>query len=343
MRVVSFLLNGVGQVGRRFLEIVVQKRALLRERYALAFVLIGCADRGGVAWDPSGIPPEQILEMKRAGQTVAALPRVGKVGIPAQEMVRSTPANLLIEASPADLRTGQPGLGCIEAALARGMDVVTANKAPLALAFPHLERIASASGARLRFSATVGGGLPAVNLGRRDLAGAEITRVEAILNLTSHAILCRMEEGIPFDQALAQMQAAGHAEADPYLDIDGWDAAEKLVIVAWSILRYPASLPDVHVEGISAIRPEALWEARASGQRIRLVALAQKTPHGYNLSVGPLRLPEDHPLARLGPEQMGIVYHTDIAGVLAASIVETTPMPTAAAILRDVLDLYAPA
>lgn len=343
MRTVRFLLNGIGQVGRRFLEIVSEKRELLRERYGLELVLVGCADRGGVACDPSGLCLESILQQKRAGGSVGRLPGVGQANVAAETMVRTVPAELLIEASPANLQTGQPGLGCIEAALSRGMDVVTANKSPLALAFPRLAEISARSGGRMRFSATVGGGLPAVNLGRRDLAGAQIERLEAILNLTSHAILCRMEQGATFEQALAEMQAAGHAEADPRLDIDGWDAAEKLVILAWSVLGHPASLADVAVQGISGIDPDTLRRARSRGQAIRPLALAERTGQGYRLAVGPVALPEHHPLARLGPEQMGIVYHTDIAGVLAASIVETTPLPTAAAVLRDVLELYGPA
>ncbi len=343
MRVVRFFLNGIGQVGRRFLEIVSEKRDLLRERYGLELVLVGCADRGGAAYDPCGIALERVLQQKRAGSSVGQIPGVGHADMPAEPIVRTIAADLLVEASPANLQTGQPGLGCMQAALSRGMDVVTANKSPLVLAFPHLLELAARSGARMRFSATVGGGLPAVNLGRRDLAAADIVRLEGILNLTSHAVLCRLEQGATFEQALAEMQAAGHAEADPRLDIDGWDAAEKLVILAWSVLRYPASLADVTIQGISGIQPETLQHARSQGQVIRPLALAERTAQGYRLAVGPTTLPEHHPLARLGPEQMGIVYHTDICGVLAASIVEATPLPTAAAVLRDVLELYAPA
>jgi homoserine dehydrogenase len=341
MRVIRFLLNGVGQVGTRLLQILIQKQNLLRERYHVELLLVGCADRGGAAWDPTGLPVERVLNLKRAGESVARLPSVGRPQVPAREMVAAAQADVLVEASPANLETGEPGLGCIETALSRGMDVVTANKSPLALAFPRLQELSSRFGGRIRFSATVGGGLPAVNLGQRDLAGTEIVRLEAILNLTSHAILCWMEEGLPFEQALAQMQAAGHAEADPRLDVDGWDAAEKLVILAWSVLRYPATLADVSVRGIADIGPERLSEARATGCVIRPLALAERTPMGYRLAVGPTLLSQDHPLARLGPEQMGIVYYTDIGGVVAASIVEATPMPTAAAVLRDILDLYA--
>jgi homoserine dehydrogenase len=192
----------------------------------------------------------------------------------------------------------------------------------------------------LRFDATVAGGLPAVNLGQRDLAAAHIFHLEATPNLTANYVLARMTAGLSFDDAVAEAQAAGHAETDPSLDVDGWDAANKLVILAHSVLGYPATLGDVTVEGIRDVDRETLAEAEAAGQRIKLVASAVWTGDGYSLAVGPRCLQADHPLARLGAKSMGIVYHTDINGRIAAFIEEESPQPTAAAVLRDVVDLF---
>jgi homoserine dehydrogenase len=256
-------------------------------------------------------------------------------------MVRGVPADLLIDASPANMLDGQPGLGCIELALSQGSDVVTANKAPLVLAFPRLNELASAHQARLRFDATVAGGLPAVNLGRRDLAAANVQRIEGILNLTTNYILTRMAgEGLDYGAALSEAQKAGHAETDPSLDVEGWDAANKLVILAHSVLGLPATLDDVEVEGIEGVKPETLREAAAEGKRIKPLAVAERSGQGYHLYVRPVALAAGHPLAALGPKQMGIVYHTDISGVLTAAILEETPQPTASAVLRDVVELY---
>jgi homoserine dehydrogenase len=201
--------------------------------------------------------------------------------------------------------------------------------------------LAEEQGVALRFDATVAGGLPAVNLGQRDLAAAEIHRLEGIVNLTANYILTRMaQDGLSYDEALAQAQAAGHAEADPALDVEGWDAANKLVILAHSVLNYPATLADVSVEGITGVTAETLRQASAQGKRVKLVAAAERDGDGYCLSVGPVWLAADSPLAQLGPKQMGIVYHTDISGVISAAIVEETPLPTAAAMLRDVVGIY---
>jgi homoserine dehydrogenase len=272
---------------------------------------------------------------------VATYPHWGRPGVSALEMVQSTEADLILEASPANLKDGQPGLSCIEAALSRGMHVVTANKAPLVLAFPRLLALAEAHGAQIRFDATVAGGLPAINLGRRDLAAAKIHRLESVPNLTTNYILTRMaQDGLSYDEALAHAQAAGHAEADPSLDVEGWDAANKLVILAHSVLNYPATLADMDVEGIVGLSVETVRQAVAKGQRVKLVATAERDGDRYRLSVRPTWLDAGHPLAQLGPKQMGIVYHTDIMGVVSAAIVEETPVPTAAAMLRDLIDVY---
>ena len=338
---VRLLLIGIGHVGRRFLELIARKRELLRHRLGLELMLVGVADRSGVAVCPDGLDLHQVVSIKAADQGVAGLRPWGQAGIPALEMVQAVQADLLLEASPANLTDGQPGLGCIEAALARGMHVVTANKAPLVLAFPRLLALAGAHGVELRFDATVAGGLPAINLGQRDLAFADIYRLEGVLNLTANYILIRMaDDGLSYAQALAEAQAAGHAEADASLDVEGWDAANKLVILAHSVLHYPATLADVAVEGILGVTPAMLAQAAAEGKRVRLVATAGRQGDGYHLSVRPVWLEADHPLARLGAKQMGIVYYTDVCGVLSAAIVEETPLPTAAAMLRDVVGIY---
>jgi homoserine dehydrogenase len=336
---------GVGNVGRRFLQLLADKADTLHDRLGLELVLVGVADTSGGAVCPTGLDPERTIRLKLEGEGVARYPGCGRPGLSALEMVRSTDADLLVDASPASMEDGQPGLGCIESALARGMHVVTANKAPLVLAFPRLLGLAQAIGVALRFDATVTGGLPAVNLGQRDLVAADVHQMEGVLNLTTNYILTRMaDDGLSYDQALAHAQAAGHAETDPTLDVDGWDAANKLVILAHSVLGHPATLDDVSVEGIRGVTPEMLSQAAAQGKVVKLVASANPLgigpEEGYRLSVRPTWLEAGHPLAQLGPKQMGIVYHTDISGVISAAIVEETPVPTASAVLRDIVGIY---
>jgi homoserine dehydrogenase len=348
MKRIPFVLIGVGNVGRGLLDILIAKAERLRRQYGFELALVGCADSAGIALDPAGLDPAHILALKQASGSVADIPAVGQRGIAAVDLVHLANAELLVEASPVNLQHGQPGLGCIEAALVRGWHVVTANKAPLVLAYRRLTDLAQTRGGRLLFSATVGGGLPSVNLGRRDLAGATIEGIEACVNSTTTYILSRMAEGVAFDVAVREAQAAGIAEADPSLDVDGWDAGNKLVILANAVLGVPATLADVAVTGIRSVTPADLALAAATGETVRLVATAERLPLGrsqrdraYELTVAPRRLPADHPLGRLNAWEMGIVYHTDIAGRQVAIIEERGPMATAQAVLRDIIDIFA--
>jgi homoserine dehydrogenase len=336
------LLAGLGNVGRNFLRILQSQRTLLAERYGVAFRVVGVADSGGIATARDGFDPAAILAAKERGDSVASLPGATRGANPV-ELIARAPADALLEATPVNLSTGEPGLGLTRAALSAGVPVVLANKGPLALAYGELAALSDLSGAGvpLRFSACVGGAMPTINLGVRDLAGARILRVEAVLNGTTQQILRAMEEGQSYAEALADAQRRGLTETDPSLDVDGWDAANKLVILANAVLGQPARLRDLSIAGIGGLTAEALAAALGRGQRIVLLCLAE--PDGaagrFRLSVGPAALPLEHPLARMGGDEMGVVYYTDIAGRMSATSAERDPVPTAAAMLRDLLEI----
>jgi len=335
---------GLGNVGRAFLRILTSQAELLRDRHGIAFRVVGAADSSGAAFRPDGFDPGELLSAKREGG-VAELSGVGRPGMSALELVAQVRAAALLEATPVDLRTGQPGLDVVRAALRRGMAVVLANKGPLALAYGELAELSDlgdVGAPALRFSACVGGALPTVNLGRRILAGARVLRVEAVLNGTTQFILREMEAGRPFEDALAEAQQRGLAETDPALDVDGWDAAAKLVIVANAVLRQPTTIGDVRVEGIRRLTQDLLTAAAARKERVVLLCLAERAADGvadFQLRVGPTSLPMTHPLARMDADEMGVVYHTDIAGRATATTRERDPVPTASAMLRDLLEV----
>jgi homoserine dehydrogenase len=351
-RTVRLLVSGLGNIGRRFLQVLLGKRDLLRTRYGLEFSVVGAVDSRGAASDPEGLDLAEIVRLKEAGQSIAAYrsgctPPAGRAAVPPLTLVEQLDADALCESTPVSLKDGEPGLSCMRAAMRRGMHVVTPNKGPLVLAYGELTALARECGVRLLYCGTVAGGLPAINLGQRDMAGATIHRLEALPNLTTSYILDQMARGQTYAEALAAAQAQGCAEADPSLDVEGWDAANKLVILANSVLGVPATLDDVSVEGITGITLADLERARANGQVIKLVATAvlqaddlEPGEGRYTLTVAPTPLAAAHPLAQLGGQQMGIVYHTDIYGVISAAILETEPVPSAATMLRDLLSIY---
>lgn len=329
---------GLGNVGLRLLELLRLKRDTIRARFERDLLVVGVCDSAASVHDSKGLDISKILEVKRAKQSIAHLPNAQTNTTPAEWLSRLD-ADIVVELTPTNLKTGEPGLSAIRTALARQLPVVTANKGPLVLAYVELATLARQNGVALLHSAAVTGGLPTLNIGTRDLAVTTIERVEGILNGTTNYILSRMAQGQAYDEALKHAQEIGMAEADPSLDVDGWDAANKLVIIANAVLRRPTTLKDVTVEGIRHITLDDIRDAQEHRQTIKLIASAERIGKDYNLTVRPTRLDKSHPLARLGAGMMGVIYETDINGTIFAAIQEDDPYPTAAAVLRDIVQV----
>jgi homoserine dehydrogenase len=325
-------------------------------KYGIDLRVTAVAEYGGAAVDPAGLDLREVLATLRAGQPLGEIPVGGRRGMTSRQMIEECGTDFLLEATPVNLIDGEPGLGAVRTALGRGMHVVLANKGPLALAYREIIAMsdladgwgaayapyrAGASGPpRLRFSATVAGALPVLNIGRRDLAGDRITRIEGVFNGTTQSILRAMEGGSCFDEALADAQRRGIAETDPSLDIDGHDSASKLTITANAVLGLSATHADVATAGIRGLDCSRVAECRAGGGRLVLLCLAERQASGgYRLSVEPTTLPGDHPLARLTPDEMGIVYYTEHVNRLSGASLEPGPGPASAAMLRDVIDI----
>jgi homoserine dehydrogenase len=335
---VDLILVGLGNVHRQFLHLLDSRRPILATRYGLGLRVVGAVDSQGAVAAPAGIAPSTLLAHKLAGGSVASFPG-GQPGQTAIDLIQQLPADVLLEASPVNLRDAQPALATVLAALAQGLHVVLANKAPLALAYQAVQDAARSGNARLAFSAAVCGGLPVVNIGQRDLVAAQIHRVEGVFNSTSNYILTQMAAGNSYYEALAEAQHRGIAETDPSLDVDGWDTANKLTIVANAVLGFPATVHDVHP--VLGIRELPAAGQPSSPGVVRLLGVAARRPDGgYDLSVQPVRLSPDHKLAHVDGWQMGVVYQSDLFETLYLAIDERDPIATAAAMLRDVVNLY---
>ena len=339
---VRILLVGLGNLGRRFCDILVEKRPQLEADLGLRLSVVGAADSRGAAYDEKGLDPAQLSAIKEAGRSVADYPDVGSTTQTAGDLVAQGDADVLCEASPVNLNQGaEPGLTYIRTALKRGMHVVTPNKGPLVVAYGELHNLAEQHGVQLRFDGTVAGGLPAINLGQRDLRGATVDRIEAVPNLTTGYILELLGDGLSWEEARERAREEGSLEADPSFDLDGWDAASKLVILVNAVMGIPAKLADVNRAGITGLSQETVLEARQAGRKYKLLVTAERRGDGgANLRVAPTLMPTDHFLAGLGRKQMGVVYHTDIYGTIMAAIDEPTPVPSAATMLRDIIDIF---
>lgn len=257
---------------------------------------------------------------------------------------RPVPAGLLLEDldavvdRPADVVIEligglEPARSLVARALTAGRHVVTANKALIAAHGRELTALADRSGARLRHSAAVGGAVPVIEHVR---ALRELDAIEGVLNGTCNHVLDALHDGISLDDAVADAQAAGFAEADPSLDLDGHDAAHKLTVLcreAWGL--DPSELVPL---GLSTVDPVALEQARTAGHRIRLVARCERTPTGIRAAVRPEPLHAGHPLRDVrGAENCVVLRHG--AGQTVLRGLGAGRWPTATSVLADLLDL----
>lgn len=339
-RTVDLIVVGLGNVHRQLLHLLATRDAVLVERYGLRLRVVGAADSQGALAAPNGLDPAALLAHKRAGGSAGGFAG-GVAGATALDLLAQVQAQVLLEASPVNLVDAQPSVGYALAALQRGLDVVLANKGPLALHYQLLSAAAAAHGARLAFSATVCGGLPVVNVGLRDLVAAQVQRVEGVFNSTSNYILSQMAGGDSYAHALAEAQRRGIAETNPTLDVDGWDTANKLTIVANAVLGFPATVRDVQpVTGIRSLPPSPGSTLEGGGVWRLLGVAERRADGGYDLSVRPVALPLTHKLAHVGGWQMGVVFESDLFESIFISIDERGPTGTAAAMLRDVVNLY---
>jgi homoserine dehydrogenase len=339
LKTINTFLVGLGNVNRNFLRILEMKGERLAAEYGLAFRIVAIADSSGVAVNAAGFDPAMTRRAKEAGTPVRGMAGF-QPGVTPAELAATLDCDLVLEASPVNLEHGEPGLSVTRNALQRGIPVALANKAPLVLAFAELSDLAQSRGAGLAYSATVCGALPVINIGQRDLIAADILHLRGIFNSTSNFVLSEMAAGRDYAAALAEAQRRGIAESDPSLDVEGWDTANKLLIIANGFMGMRATLADVTVEGMTHLTPLDLQAAAQRGEVIKLVAKAEALPDGgYQLSVEPTALPAADFLARCDGWEMGIEVRSDLYGLMYHKIWEREPLPTAAAMLRDAVNL----
>ena len=233
-----------------------------------------------------------------------------------------------------------PARALVEAAIAAGKPVVTANKAMIALHGAELAAAAERAGVALAFEAAVAGGIPVIKALREGLAANRIARIAGILNGTCNYILTVMRErGREFAEVLAEAQKLGYAEADPAFDIDGIDAAHKLAILASLAFGGPVPFGAVHVEGIRGISALDIAYAGELGYRIKLLGIARRTEAGIEARVHPCMVPARAPIAGVDGVFNAVVAEGDFVGRIMLEGRGAGAGPTASAVVADLIDL----
>jgi homoserine dehydrogenase len=225
-------------------------------------------------------------------------------------------------------------------ALEAGKSVVTANKAMLAADGRNILRLAAAKGAEIAFEASVGGGIPIIGPLRHTLAGNRILSVVGIVNGTTNYMLSRMhDDGLDYDVALKEAQAAGFAEADPTADVEGHDAAAKIAILSTIAYNTDVKLEDVYCEGISKLSPLDLEHADEMGYAIKLLAIGNRTDSGIDLRVHPTMIPKTHPLASVNGVMNAIYVVGDAVGETMFYGAGAGSGPAASSVVGDLIEV----
>ena len=233
-----------------------------------------------------------------------------------------------------------PAKEATEAALAAGKDVVTANKAMLAIHGQVLAEQAEAAGRHIRYEAAVAGGIPVIKVLNEALAGNQITRVMGVMNGSCNYILTRMEDaGLPYADVFAEADGLGYLEADPALDVGGIDAAHKLAILSSIAFGSRVDFNGIELEGIERVSIEDIRAAAGMGYKIKLLGVAQMTGRGLEQRMQPCLVPESSPLGQLSGGTNMIVIEGDAVGQIVLRGPGAGEGPTASAVLSDICDL----
>ncbi len=333
----NIAIIGFGNVGQGLAEILATKGALIKDQYSVDIRIVAICDllKGSIA-DPEGIDPRSTLEHIKTEGNLKNF-SAPHTGWNALETIEKSNANVLVELSYTDLNTGEPALSHIIKALKKGMNIATTNKGPAALHFPKLLELSAEFGGQIGVEGTVMSGTPTLTLGMKSLVPAGIKKIQGILNGTTNYILGEMESGAEYEEALADAQAKGYAEADPTGDVDGHDAAAKVVILANLVMGQSMTIEEVDCTGISKLTKTDIEEAISNNQRWKLIGTIEKENDKISGSVKPIKVSNSHPLHGVGGATNAVTFTTNLLGEVTLIGPGAGRIETGYALIEDIL------
>lgn len=333
-------LVGCGVVGRGLVALLDEKRAFLKERFGFEFEVRFISDYArGTLVSPQGIDLAAVLEHLESSGNIHAMPGARKEPVPLAELLRESPVDVVCDATPTNYETGEPSKGILEAALSSGASAITCSKGGVGLDLAGLKKLASERGAELRYESSVLSGTPLINLVRSAIAGCEVEKVEGIVNGTTNYILTRMESGMDYAEALYEAQRLGYAETDPTGDVEGFDAAVKVCIMAQEFFGVHLGIADVDRRGITAVTADDVTKAKAEGKRIKLIAGVRRDGSSVSGYVEPRAVELSHPLAGVMNAVNAACITTDNLGDITIVGPGAGARETAQGFLADMLDI----
>ena len=301
MKELKLAFVGFGTVAQGCAGHLVRKREFLEQAFGLRYKTVAISDpvKGVLQNESEGIDLSQALTLIKKGTRLEGMK--DRAGLSSIDIIKTSGADVMIESTWTNLKDGEPGLGHIVAALENGIDVATSNKGPVALCFKKLHSLAHSKGRALRFESTVMSGTPVLNLHEFCLPGTRITGLKGILNGTTNYILTEMANGRSYEQALKQAQELGYAESDSSGDVEAFDPAAKMTILANVLMNADLEFDEVEREGISRIRIEDIEKAARTSKRLKLIASASRDEKGcVKAGVKPTLISDSEILAHIG-------------------------------------------
>ena len=340
MRTYRLALIGFGNVGQGLATILRDYGPTIAAQHGADYRIVAVnTARKGRVYNPDGLDPDQLLQNCGVNQRLDNI-TAPYTGWTVEQVIRESNAEVIIEMTSSDLLTGQPATDYIRAAIAQDRHVVTTNKGPIGLFYPELSAMAAERGVQLGVEGTVMGGTPVLRVGRELLAAAGVERIQGILNGTTNYILTRMADGETYEAALREAQKKGYAEANPSADVDGYDAAIKIVILTNLLLGIPLKLENVEREGIGNLTTRDIVRAQQVGEVWKLVAWVERSPDMVKASVRPIRLPATHPLAGISGATNAVTFVTKLLGEVTIVGPGAGRVETGYAVLSDLLDIH---
>jgi homoserine dehydrogenase len=324
-------LIGFGNVGRNLARLIREKEETL-ELLGIPISLVSVSDSKGTAIDREGLELDEVLERRSGGLKILDkyVPNYSAI-----EAIKNMVSDVVVELTPSTF-SGEPGLSHIKTALTTKKNVVTANKGPLVVDYKELVELAERNGVKLLYEATVAAHLPIFCMVDSCFKIDELLCLQGILNATSNSIIGEMENGGTFGEALKRAIKEGWAETESADDVDGVDAARKVVILANSLFKMNARLEDVKVRGIRDV--EGLIEkAEPMNKKVKLLCEIAREGNKLKLSVGPKIIAKDDPLSTVNHGDMGLKLNFKKSQQVFVSVRFFGPEQTAQAVLNDIV------
>ncbi|PZQ47261.1 MAG: homoserine dehydrogenase [Rhodovulum sulfidophilum] len=322
MRVLKVAITGFGNVGRATADLLLSRRERYRHLHGTEVRLVAVCGSSSGLFDADGLETDRLRALEK--------------GLTGPDFIAASGAAVVIEAGPSDFRTGGPGFAYLRSALSDGRDAIVISKGALVHGGRDLRALARRSGALLKISGAAAAALPTLDLLEHGLLGCRVLKLEGILNATTNYLLDAMTaRGIGFEEALREARSGGFAEADARDDIEGWDTAAKLLLIANFGLGRDLAMEDISVSGIQSVTGREIAAWRANGLVPKLVATLAEEGGVVRAEVRARTYRLTDPFAHVGGKGKAVRFTTDAMGETVAISTGAEPLATAAAALKD--------